>query len=94
MSASFEKLIDDNLSTVTMKTGSLVTGIVIDILESHVIVHVGLKSEAAVQIQEFYNETGCPMVVNTSLNIKGEPLVNTVEHAKEFEQKHNIKVYS
>ena len=45
-------------------------------------------------IKKFYNETGCPMVVNTSLNIKGEPLVNTIEHAKEFEQKHNIKVYS
>ena len=45
-------------------------------------------------IKKFYDETGCPMVVNTSLNIKGEPLVNTIEHAKEFEQKHNIKVYS
>ena len=58
MSASFEKLLDESLSTVTMKPGSLVTGIVIDILDSHVIVHVGLKSEAAIQIQEFFNETG------------------------------------
>ena len=58
MSASFEELLDKNLNTVTMKPGSLLTGIVIDILETHVIVHVGLKSEAAVVIQEFVNEKG------------------------------------
>ena len=58
MSASFEQLLDENLSTVIMKEGSLVTGIVIDILENHVVVHVGLKSEAAVAISEFYNESG------------------------------------
>ena len=58
MAVSFEKLLDENLSTVVMKTGSLVTGIVIDILDTHVVVHVGLKSEAAVQISEFYNESG------------------------------------
>tara|TARA_E500000178_G_scaffold322221_1_gene346859 strand:+ start:1092 stop:2777 length:1686 start_codon:yes stop_codon:yes gene_type:complete len=58
MAANFEQLLDDNLSTVIMKPGSLVTGIVIDILDNHVVVHVGLKSEAVVQISEFYNESG------------------------------------
>ena len=58
MAASFEQLLDENLSTVIMKQGSLVTGIVIDILDNHIVVHVGLKSEAAVQISEFYNESG------------------------------------
>ena len=58
MSASFEELLDKNLNTVTMKPGSILTGIVIDILETHVIVHVGLKSEATVAIQEFVNEEG------------------------------------
>jgi len=58
MSASFEQLLDENLSTVIMKEGSLVTGIVIDILENHVVVHVGLKSEAAVQKSEFLNGPG------------------------------------
>jgi len=58
MSASFEQLLDENLSTVIMKQGSLVTGIVIDILENHVVVHVGLKSEAAISISEFNNESG------------------------------------
>ena len=58
MAANFEQLLDDNLSTVIMKPGSLVTGIVIDILDNHVVVHVGLKSGAVVQISEFYNESG------------------------------------
>ena len=58
MAASFEQLLDENLSTVIMKQGSLVTGIVIDILDNHVVVHVGLKSEAVVQLSEFYNDSG------------------------------------
>ena len=58
MSASFEQLLDENLSTVIMKQGSLVTGIVIDILDNHVVVHVGLKSEAVVLKSEFLNESG------------------------------------
>ena len=58
MAVNFEKLLDESLSTVIMKPGSLVTGIVMDILENHVVVHVGLKSEAAVPIAEFYNEAG------------------------------------
>jgi len=58
MSVSFEQLLDKNLSTLVMKPGSLVTGIVLDILENHVVVHVGLKSEAAVPINEFNNESG------------------------------------
>ena len=58
MSVNFEELLEKNLSTVTMKPGSLLTGIVIDILETHAIVHVGLKSEASIQIQEFANEKG------------------------------------
>ena len=58
MAVNFEKLLDDSLSSVTMKTGSLVTGIVLEILDNHVVVHVGLKSEAAVPKTEFYNESG------------------------------------
>jgi len=58
MAVNFEKLLDESLSTVIMKPGSLVTGIVMDILDNHVVVHVGLKSEAAVPIGEFYNEAG------------------------------------
>lgn len=58
MSVSFEQLLDENLSRVNMKVGSLVTAIVVDILDTHAIVHVGLKSEAAVPINEFFDQSG------------------------------------
>ena len=43
-------------------------------------------------LKEWKKETGCPMLLNTSLNIKGEPIVNTVLDAKNFESKTRIKV--
>jgi len=43
-------------------------------------------------LQEWYRETGCPMVLNTSLNIKGKPMVNNRNDAIEFEQKYGVKV--
>tara|TARA_Y100001970_G_C14253655_1_gene873555 strand:+ start:350 stop:2035 length:1686 start_codon:yes stop_codon:yes gene_type:complete len=58
MSVNFEQLLDKNLSTVIMKPGKLITGIVIDILDNHVLLHVGLKSEATVSLNEFFNESG------------------------------------
>ena len=33
------------------------------------------------------------MLLNTSLNIKGQPMVNTWEDALEFESKYNVAVY-
>jgi len=32
-------------------------------------------------IGKFYRKTGCPMLVNTSFNVRGEPIVCTVEDA-------------
>lgn len=32
-------------------------------------------------IQEFKNKTGCPVIVNTSFNVRGEPIVMSPEHA-------------
>ncbi len=32
-------------------------------------------------IQKFYELTGCPVIVNTSFNVRGEPIVNTPEDA-------------
>ena len=32
-------------------------------------------------INEFYNLTGIPVIINTSMNVKGEPIVNTPEQA-------------
>ena len=44
-------------------------------------------------IKRFYEETGCPMVLNTSLNIKGQPIVNSHQDGIEFSKKYGVKVY-
>tara|TARA_R110001592_G_scaffold192795_5_gene439765 strand:+ start:17803 stop:19257 length:1455 start_codon:yes stop_codon:yes gene_type:complete len=43
-------------------------------------------------LTKWHKETGCPMLLNTSLNIKGQPIVNDIKDAKEFEKHYNIKV--
>ena len=43
-------------------------------------------------LQEWYRETGCPMVLNTSLNIKGKPMVNNKEDALNFEKTYDVPV--
>ena len=45
-------------------------------------------------LEKWYVLTNCPILLNTSLNIKGEPMVNTLEDAKRFEMLYNIKVHS
>lgn len=43
-------------------------------------------------LERWYEETGCPILLNTSLNIKGQPIVNTVEDAQAFEQHYGVRV--
>jgi carbamoyltransferase len=43
-------------------------------------------------LEEWKKETGCSMLLNTSLNVKGEPIVNTEKDAKIFELKTGVKV--
>ena len=45
-------------------------------------------------LEAWYAETGCPMLLNTSLNIRGEPMVNDREDADRFEMLYGVKVYS
>lgn len=42
---------------------------------------------------KWYNVTGCPLLVNTSLNIKGEPIVNDHVDAQRWEEKYKVKVF-
>ena len=44
-------------------------------------------------LEEFYELTGVPMLLNTSLNIKGMPIVNDEADAQLFENKYNVKVF-
>jgi carbamoyltransferase len=43
-------------------------------------------------LEKWYALTGCPMLLNTSLNIRGEPMVNDRADADRFEQLYKIRV--
>ena len=45
-------------------------------------------------LEAWHAKTGCPMLLNTSLNIRGEPMVNDRADADRFEYLYNIQVYS
>lgn len=42
----------------------------------------------------WYEKTGCPMLLNTSLNIKGKPMVNNKKDCKDWEETYGVKVFS
>ena len=44
-------------------------------------------------IEEYYERTGVPMLLNTSLNIRGRPMVNDEQDAEMWEQKYEVKVF-
>jgi carbamoyltransferase len=43
-------------------------------------------------LERWYEETGCPILLNTSLNIKGKPIVNNEQDAEAFEQHYGVRV--
>jgi carbamoyltransferase len=45
-------------------------------------------------LNKFYLETGVPVLLNTSLNIKGQPLLNDSNDIKDWEQTYNTKILS
>jgi carbamoyltransferase len=45
-------------------------------------------------LEKWYDLTGCPMLLNTSLNIRGEPVVNSRTDADRFQNMYNVRVYS
>jgi carbamoyltransferase len=45
-------------------------------------------------LEKWYVMTGCPMLLNTSLNIRGEPMVNDARDADRFQRVYGVKVCS
>ena len=67
MSESFSALLDESLGTLDMQPGSIVSGVVLDVDNDWVTVHVGLKSEGVISLDEFRNNEG-----NVEINIGDE----------------------
>ena len=45
-------------------------------------------------LERWYEVTGCPMLLNTSLNIKGKPIVNDLTDAQDFATMYDVKVFT
>jgi carbamoyltransferase len=45
-------------------------------------------------LELWYAKTGCPMLLNTSLNIKGQPMVNDHSDAKNWGQTYGLPVFN
>jgi carbamoyltransferase len=45
-------------------------------------------------LEAWFELTGCPLLLNTSLNIKDQPMVNDHAHARSFESKYGIRVFT
>ena len=57
------------------------------------VVEKDCKSVIRPILEEFYERTKVPMLLNTSLNIKGKPMVNTEKDANKFTERYNINVW-
>ena len=58
MTESFAALLDESLGTLDMQPGSIVSGVVLDVDKDWVTIHVGLKSEGVVSLDEFRDTAG------------------------------------
>jgi carbamoyltransferase len=45
-------------------------------------------------LELWYERTGCPMLLNTSLNIKGEPMVNDHRDSQRWEEQYCVRVFN
>ena len=76
MSETFASLLDESLKNLDMQSGSIVSGVVLDVDKDWVTVHVGLKSEGVVSIDEFRNNDG---ELNISVGDEIEVALEAVE---------------
>jgi small subunit ribosomal protein S1 len=58
MSESFAELFEQSQIDAKMRPGTIVTGTVVDVSPDTVVVNAGLKSEAFIPIEQFYDEKG------------------------------------
>ena len=44
-------------------------------------------------LEEYFERTGIPMLLNTSLNIKGQPILNDEKDVEEWEKKYKVRIF-
>ena len=58
MSESFAELLEESFANQKIKPGAILTGTVVGVNQDVVIVNAGLKSEAVISADQFFNERG------------------------------------
>jgi small subunit ribosomal protein S1 len=58
MIESFAAMLEESFASQKLKTGSILSGTVVGVNQDVVIVHAGLKSEAVISADQFFNERG------------------------------------
>jgi small subunit ribosomal protein S1 len=58
MSESFAELFEESFASQQLKSGAIITGIVVEVNDDVVLVSAGLKSEAVIPLEQFKNENG------------------------------------
>ena len=76
MTESFSALLDESLNSLDMQPGSIVSGVVLDVDNDWVTVHVGLKSEGIISLDEFRTNEGS---VDVSIGDEVEVALEAVE---------------
>jgi small subunit ribosomal protein S1 len=76
MSESFAEMLEESFASQKIKTGSILTGVVVAVNADMVIVNAGLKSEAVIPADQFLNERG-ELEVNVGDHV--EVALDTVE---------------
>jgi small subunit ribosomal protein S1 len=76
MPENFAALLDESLNTLEMQPGTIVSGVVLDLDKEWVTVHVGLKSEGVIPLDEFKDVEG---KVNINVGDEIEVALEAVE---------------
>ncbi len=58
MSESFAELFEQSLASQRIKPGQILTGLIVSVGPDFVVVNVGLKSEAIIEVEQFKNDKG------------------------------------
>lgn len=98
MSENFAQLFEESLNKKKLHSGAIIKATVIAIKNGYVIVNAGLKSEAMISIEEFYDVNGkITVVIGDDVDVAVESLedgfgetVLSRERAKRFEAWHRL----
>jgi len=75
------KVKSKNLSSVTHVDGTCR----FQVVDEHNLIYYNL-------IKEFFKLTNCPLILNTSFNINGKPIMSNLKDAKNFFRESNIDI--